>query len=423
MQELCANCCNKCAQYLLRIYRIGAHNCCNSFVQNNKKKNNMKLWLILSICAGTLIAICSCIIIAIMVTGWQQNVKDTWNIASTQTTNNILQVLNQNLNFLKFASTSPPFIEPLLANQNMPFSNYDASRLTRMFNAYDGESGFNFGSFGMLLRANNYSNAKLSWQIAKGFGCPDYIYAFSDASINPSFYGYCAYQNGTIDTSKLAYNGFDWGLKPEEVQILDGTIPYTFLPIFNLLGQFTLTFETSSSLSFPKYAVTFAEISLNSFTDFVANNVSLSLNSYVYVVETVSGDMIASNIQNTVIDSDGKRLNARKSLSGIIQETFEQISNNKWIISTNNYKDIGIDWTIYVVALESSIYGNMTYRIMVTSLISMAIIIISIAIIVIIMRVFVQKSINKLVARAKGEPFGEEYIKIDEFQPMQILIK
>jgi len=128
--------------------------------------------------------------------------------------------------------------------------------------------------------------------------------------------------------------------------------------------------------------------------------------------------MIASNIQNTVIDLQGNRLNAKTSLSNIIQETFAQVSSNKWIISTQTYKDIGIDWTIYVVALETSIYGNMNYRIMVASLISMSIIIITIVIIVIIMRVFVQKSINKLVAKAKGQPLKDEYIKIDEFDPI-----
>lgn len=429
----------------------------------------MKLWVLLSLCAGISIAISSSIILAIMVTGWMDSSVNIWQVASIQTQNDIVQVLRETLNFLKFASTSPPYIDQQLFNDSMPASNYDPSQLARMFTAYDTQSSFTFSSFGMLISSvgrvvnNTNPNGKLSWQIAKGFGCADYIYAFSDASLNPVFIGYCAFQNGTVDYQTLTYSGFDWGLKPEEAQILAGTLSYTFLPIFNLLGEFTLTHEIGypqvtpviNGIPMPRYAVTFAEMNLQTFSSYVTNDVTvLNGKGYAYVVETNTGAMIASSIANSVIDVNGTRLFAQNSAVIAISQTFNatiltpittttttfiftiaattppvdgsQSINavnslvGPWRVTTSRYVDQGLDWTVYVVVLDSDLYGNMNYRIMVAALISMAVIIISIVAVILIISCILNRSVKSIVNRLTGNTEESNlYIRVGELDPIE----
>jgi hypothetical protein len=318
----------------------------------------MKLSVGLSIFAFLCLATCGGIILAITVTGWQNGVVYIWDTSSDQIIQNIQQVIEQNLNFVKFASKSIYFIVP----PPMPTANFTPTLLIRMFDAYDGESGFNFGSFGFLT-SSGVGNQKFSWQIAKGFGCPEYIYAYSDASINPRFLGNCAYPNGTVDWATLAYNGVDWGLKPEE-QALVAQRGSTFLPIFNLLGQFTLTFETSE-LTWPY--VSFAELSLTTFTNYVATNTSQILGgkTRISVYETQTNLLVASNF-GPVVDGNGTRIPVTK------------LDSSTYIVKYATRKETGLDWTVSVGVQKSVIYGNMYYNVMVAGVCSMVVIIVCI---------------------------------------------
>jgi|SRR5579885_471620 len=380
----------------------------------------MKLSVLSTTWATFCLLAVSGIVLAVLITGWQNNAVENWNYIASEMQDNILQAIHDSLDFLKFASSSPPFIEPLLANLNMPNCCYNPFQLARMFDVYDSESGFTFASFGMLIAAQGRvanltnPNGKLSWQIAKGFGCSDYIYAYSDASINPKFLGHCVDSNGIVSWNDSAYIGGDWGLKPEEASILAGNMSYTFLPIFNLLGRFTLTHEIGypTNVIGEKYAVIFAEISLQTFSDFISNNVSiLGGKGYAYIAETQTSAMIASTYntpQGVVVDSQGNRLSALTSNYSFISDTFQKTGPlvGNWRINTTRYQDQGLDWTITVVVKDSDIYGNMNYRIMVAALICMAVIIIFSALNIIGMMYLLSRSIQRLVKKIQNRTSG-----------------
>jgi len=405
---------------------------------HQSEARRMKLWVLVSLVTGLLTILCAFSVIAIMVTGWHENVTDTWNIAAGHIQINIVDTLKENLDFLMFAATSPPFIEPQLAQENMPFSDYNASQLTRMFTGYDGESGYHFNSFGMMIAGfgrvpgnETLPNAKLSWQVAKGFGCPEYIYAFSDASINPLFLGHCAYENGTVDMANIAYSGADWGLKNQEQWILDGTLDNAFLPVTELLGHLMLTFEVGYPVvantdddgnATGRYAVTFAEIDMNTFAQFVERNVTvLGGKGYAYVVETVNGKMVASTVPGSVFNAEGNRQAASTSTTPAIRETYgkDTTAGTPWIVTTTRYQKTGLDWTIYVVVHERDIYGDMYYRTGIAIGISAVVIVVCIVLVVLLTKCLLGKHVDALVSRIRDNTVDTAIPLVSDLTPIK----
>jgi hypothetical protein len=338
----------------------------------------MKLWLGFSLWATLCLCVCAGAIIGIMVSGWKASVRSTWTQASRQAHTNMEQALNASLGFVRFASTSVPYIVPILPPANL--SGFDPAQLMRMFDAYDGESGFSFGSFGMLMR-HPAGAGKLSWQIAKGFGCSPYMYAYSDAAIHPQFHGHCIDANGTVDWAVRTYSGLDWGLKPQESALLAGSMPAVFLPIFQLLGQFTLTYEHA----IPSAGVVgFAELDLRTFSDYIAHNVSIfSGKGYAYVTESATGAMIASTIPNSVVYANGTRIVASTSAVDAIRETVDAAATStsigRWLVTQTRHTEPGLDWMLYVVVLDADVYGDLYYSVIVAGVISMIIVLVAVA--------------------------------------------
>lgn len=332
----------------------------------------MKLWLGFSLWATLCLCVCAGSIIGVIISGWKASVRSTWTQASVQAQNNMEQALNASLNFVKFAATSVPFIVPVLPPVNR--SGFDPRSMLRMFDAYDGESGFSFGSFGMLMKSDN--GGKLSWQIAKGFGCDPYMYAYSDSEIHPQFFGYCISANGTVDWSVKKYSGFDWGLKPQESALLAGAMPSIFLPVFDLLNQTTLTYEIALPAS---SMVAFAELDLRTFSDYIARNVSIyNGKGYAYVTESATGAMIASTQAGSVVYPNGTRIIANASPVDAIRETFNSTGDSvgRWIVTKSRHTEPGLDWVLHVVILDSDVFGNLYYSVMVAALISMSIVLV-----------------------------------------------
>lgn len=280
----------------------------------------MKLWIAVSIWTTTVILIIFGITMGVLVSSWKTNIEIEWEKSSLDTLTNTKRIITNHLDMVIFASRFVPLNtdpDKLLYY----FLQYD--KLVYYFLQYDNYSGYNFNSVGFLT--NTTSNGKLSWQIAEYKpACPDnFGYFFTNLTIHPRFIGYCV-----DDYNKITYDGFDWGLKPQEIQIINGQISETFLPIFDLLGAFTLTFEIGRGNGM----VSFAEIDLQSMRE------SISSKSNVFILD--------DNTQKVIVGT--------------------QIPN--WIYKRSfRVQYPGLSWTVIVE--QESIYGDMYYRIMIACVI------------------------------------------------------
>ena len=353
----------------------------------------MKIWHALSLWTSLLLLSCAACVIGIMYSGWRQSATTSWLQVSNQTHQDVQRVMLENLDFLRFAASSVPIFTPA-----MPTTGYDPSELIRMFRAYDDASPYTFTSIGLLRNADNRTG-KLSWQLALGFGCSEYIYAYSDPAIHPVFLGNCAYKNGTVEWNRTAYSGFDWGLKPQEQVLLQaGPGAHTFLPIFNLLSQFTLTYETVVAYpgggvngSAPTTSVVaFAEMDLRLFSTYVANNVTVlggAGHVYIFETSTTGGPLVASTLGNV---ANGTRIMASDPTTApAIRDTYAYAAANpssvdasvgRWRVSTSRYQDAGLDWTVVVVVPDWNVYSTLYYLTGLSVGISILIIAVSIAI-------------------------------------------
>lgn len=347
-------------------------------------------WCTACVCAVFL----SCLFV--MRAGWITNVSHTWDLSAGETQQRIVQSINGSLNFLKFASASVPYIEPDIGN--MPASGYDPSALIRMYQAYNGESDYSFGSFGFMERHPNSTTEKLSWQIANyPTLCPYRVYCFSDLSVYPLFVCHCVLANGTVDYSSRPYNGTDYGFKPDEEAILDGRMNETFLPIFDLVGTFTLTHELGI---LGHEAIAFAEMSLGLFTAFVESLDILEGLGVAYVAESATGAMLASTDPRAVFGPAGARLFAFNSSDPGVSSTFwsavssfaQRLPNGSialsgsasgsltvdeaasgWRLSAYRYVDQGLDWVVVVAVPSSAIFSDMTMAVETAAIICMVI--------------------------------------------------
>lgn len=361
----------------------------------------MKLVLGISLMSGVALVILYAILMGVMVSGWRNSAYEIWSITSIQTRDTMMEVVNATLDFVQFAARSVPQMDQALGNKMIGDSGYDPTQLLRNFAAFNELSGYRFGSFGFLMHAKPSlpSNAKVSWQIASGFGCPTYMYAFSDNSINPAFYGYCGQSNGTVDFSQRAYTGFDWGLKPQEQELLDGTLgsPGVFLLVFDLLGAFTLTYE----LIYDSYAVTFAELDLTTLSNHISSQIEIFNNkSVAYIYETNSGALIASNVPGSLFDENNTRYTIDTVPVVPIRETAKG-TNAAWLTVSTRRTEPGLNWTIVVGVQESYVYNNMNTRIIIASCAGLGVLIF----LVITLWISIYCCVNKpLNAKRNNEP-------------------
>ena len=275
----------------------------------------MRLWVLFSLLATGSILIVFGFTMGLLVEGWKRNVEDAWKQSSSKTLLNVKLIIEEHLNTVVFASKGVPTL---------------SDHLLSYYVHYERDSGYKFNSIGYLMRAPGTSNGKLSWQIADyKAACPIYGYYLSNETIHPSFLGYCSTET-TIDFGTVAYTGVDWGLKPEEASIIDDQLDETFLPVHDLLGAFTLTYEVARSCANNIRCVSFAEIGLSSMASFIKNNITSEVN--VYIVDNNTEDILVGTPKHNQY-----------------QSTFE-ITDHP-----------GLDWTIYVE--HEDIYNDMYYRI------------------------------------------------------------
>jgi len=333
----------------------------------------MKLALGVSLIGAFSLVALYAVLVGIMVSGWQNSSSELWYVAADQTIDTMMEVVNSTLDFVEFTARSVPQFDAWVQG-NKDQSLHDPTNLLRAYAAFNEQSIHRFSSFGFLMRANTShpdgaNGAKVSWQIASGYGCPSYMYAFSDNNINPAFYGYCGVSNGSVDFSNRAYTGSDWGLKPQEEMLLVGNgVTNTFLPIFDLLGSFTLTFEQRMVDKLNQPLLTFAELDLTRLSNHISDNIELlDGNALAYIYESVTGALVAYNTPNaTLFDPiNGTRytIDRFKSLSSSWIETKTRVIRN------------GLNWTVVVAVPPDDIYGNMNQSIVIASCVSLGVLI------------------------------------------------
>lgn len=311
-----------------------------------------------------------------------------WIQSSSQVTQNVKLSIDTHLNAVMFAAQFVPLGDIVLSN-----------RLLHYFSHHDQYSGYRYSSMGVLTLAANTTDGKWSWQVANyPQACPSepyYGYFYSDDSIHPAFYGYCAFSNlSTVDWSTRTYSGYDWGLfKPTEVQlVVDETLDESFKPIFDLLNNPTLTYEvvrpplfSQQQQQLPETSgryVTFAELQLRSLSDFIKQNISVwNGQGAVYIAETQSHQVIAPTTQQSLV-------------SILSQWSF---------VTSLRIQRTGLDWTIYVGVPD--IYADMYYKIAVAAVICTFIVIILSVLSMLITHFWISKPLQQ---RMKKNPVDEK---------------
>lgn len=342
----------------------------------------MKLALGLCLLSGSALVVLYGIVVGVMVPKWQASVNQLWDVAADQTRDSMLEVVNNTLAFIQFAARSIPYM-----GHHLPLNEsggYNPRPLLHLFSAFDRESSHRFGSMGFLKRAapgaGRLPNAKVSWQIAKDFRCPtpEYIYAFSDNAIYPSFLGYCDLPSGeSVNlTAAPAYTGSDWGLKPTEVALLDGTVypnaPGAFLPVFDLFGAFTLTYEWRWK---ENAALTFAELDLSLFSAHITSSADLlGGKGIAFIYESPSGAMIASTVNTSIFDREHNRYTIENVTDQRIRDTADG-NEAGWLITLTHRIEPGLNWTVVVAAQDATIKGNIQDGVVVASVASLGVLV------------------------------------------------
>jgi len=343
----------------------------------------MKLALGLCLLSGFALVFLYGIIMAAMVPKWQASVNQMWDVAAQQTHDSMIEVVNSTLEFIQFAARSIPYM-----GHHLPLNEsggYNPRPLLHLFSAFDRQSSHRFGSMGFLKRAapgaGRLPNAKVSWQIAKDFRCPapGYMYAFSDNAINPNFIGYCDFPGGqSVNfTTTPAYEGSDWGLKPSEVALLDGTLypneAGAFLPVFDLFGAFTLTYEWRWK---ENAALTFAELDLSLFSAHIASKASnlLGGKAIAFIYENPSGALIASTVNTSIFDREHNRYTIENATDQRIRDTADGDESGLLITVTHRIES-GLNWTVVVAVLDATIKGNIRDGVIVASVASLGVLV------------------------------------------------
>jgi len=310
----------------------------------------MKLALGISLmCASALIVLYS-ILIGVLVPSWKNSANELGTLSASQTMETTLEVINSTLNFVEYAANSVSRF-----NDNVP------SDMLRAFSAMKDFSGYQLSSFGFLMHANTSHppGAKVEWQITHDTKCKDYMYLFSDNSINPAFHGYCAQANGTVNFETPIYTGVDWGLTPLDETLLNGTLKETYV-----FRNSTMIYQRADKNNIGVPMVVFAEFDLKHFR----------LPGVSYIFDTLTKKLIASSWVNN--------------------------TGSPYVLKTSRFIRPGLDWTIEVSIKGIDIYNNMEHSVIVASCASLGVLVA----LVVILWVSIHCCVNRqLLAKQKGD--------------------
>lgn len=337
-----------------------------------------------------------------------------YNTVALAISSNAQAMANRLITNLRESAKAMLLSDPQALQCNMPSTGYVPERMVRLFEALSTSGTRQLGSMGIIRFANNTQNGKWSWQLAADYGCPRYIYAFADPQIYPAFWGYCANisSNGSVlvDTTTLAYNGTDWGLKPIEKDLLLASPGRElFLPITPLLGYLTLTIERSygcvnpTSVNATTYAAVFAEQKLSQLDDALQAMVTQTdgnkTGDIVFIVERITGNLVAASIDGQTQKPDPNnswsalRVKASeapdatiasiaKALGDTTTRADGRIETENWWILTSRFtqdstiNDGGIDWLV-VTATPTKGFVDSLKKASVTSIVLSLVIIIA----------------------------------------------
>jgi len=308
-------------------------------------------------------------------------------VVSGQLAHGVEGAVNQIVYELREAADAVADVEPLVTSCSMPISDYSPQPLVRLFNALSSPSR-PIGSLGIIQVAPNSSNnGKVSWQVASGYGCQDYMYAYADPANYPTFTGYCYFaSNATPVDTTPDYVGTDWGLKKEERELLVAprTKAEVFLPVFPLLGYFTLTYERTVSCqgqSAP-YAAVFAEQSIAQL-DTALRSLTISNDPdndrIAFILERSTGALVSASeanlTQRLVQDGNNNLQVERVFFQNATDERIKEIARSMepyasnlenlysaqswnqgrlWVTAVPYQNEAGLNWVLVVAVPQGS---------------------------------------------------------------------
>ena len=261
------------------------------------------LWGVMTGWTLLCVLLASLSVFGIMYSATRDRQRSSNAVLSDQLEREVMRLADELVHDLHEAAYAVYDSEPLLQACSMPASGYSPEHLVRLFNALSSPDR-PIGSLGILQRAPTVSSGKVSWQVAAGYGCPDYMYARAEPAAYPNFTGTCAYPlNGSLFAGPPAYTGLDWGLKPDEDALLKRAPgAYMFLPVFPLLGYYTLTYEATVGCdNTTSYAAVFAEQSLANL-DRALESLAGTASLIVLIVERATGNLVSASVSNQTQD-------------------------------------------------------------------------------------------------------------------------
>lgn len=235
------------------------------------------------------------------------------------------------------------------------YSDFNYRSLISIMNSQIKQNNTIMQSIGIISVDNagsstpDFSN-KISCELALdtfGLGCSDYVYACSDNS--SVFPGFCAFRNGTANLNTTVYVGQDSGLTSAEISLFSNkNIKAIFLPIFNLLGKFSLTYERSHWCDGDStaYAVSLAQKNLDQLDDYLST-LSIGRTGVAYIIERDTGLLVSTSTVEQLINSTGGRVLATDAINNYIWRSADFLTQRApfYSYTSNEYFDPRYDDT------------------------------------------------------------------------------
>lgn len=253
-------------------------------------------------------------------------------------------IIEENQNNVQFAVNnlfSPMILASLMVAQNSQFQDcnlpltateyyaaFNYVPLISLQNALLDQNNTVMQSVGIISVQNagtnkaNFTN-KISCEMALntfGLNCTDYIYSCTNGT---GFVGFCGYSDYTVDENQLEYTGENNGLVEAEIELFTNkNLQAIFLPIFNLVGQFSLTYERSHWCSggTTAYASSFSEKNLQELNSYLGS-LTIGKTGVAYIIEKDTGLLISTSANVALVNSSGDRITANLANNRLIKQS------------------------------------------------------------------------------------------------------
>lgn len=333
------------------------------------------IWLLHSLCVGIIFAIGGGVVVYSANRESSTALLAVYDSFSQEVTTNMVNSVSSIIEGMREASLIVDVFEPRLATCGEPPVNHTGEVLLRSLTALPGDQSV-WLSLGLMQRASAESTAKWSWQMALGFGCPAYIYAYIDAATSPAFLGYCAKltDKNTLDlASAVAYNGTDWGFTPlEQAMLFKNEYNESFVPVKALLGVLEFSYRRLVSCNGMPFALVFVSRTVAQL-DLELNAQLGQSDSVAFVIERDTGLLVAASALNQTHLRDSElRVHASNATNRLIREAVAQLTpapaggyattskkpefSDKLYVSVTLFaKYRGVDWLLIVATDPTTI--------------------------------------------------------------------